>query len=87
MDWRQVEPTEKSALPEHAIGQEETFAELAAALDRLSPAQRRVLLLRYYGSLSFAEIAATMDCPLGTVLSHCHRGLLTLKNLLVETDK
>jgi RNA polymerase sigma-70 factor, ECF subfamily len=86
-DWRQVEPTERARLPEDAIRQEETFSELAATLDRLSAAQRRVLLLRYYGSLSFAEIATIMDCPVGTVLSHCHRGLLTLRSFLVETDK
>jgi len=86
-DWCQVEPTERARLPEEVIKQEETFAELATTLDRLSAVQRRVLLLRYYGSLSFAEIATMMDCPIGTVLSHCHRGLLTLRSLLVETDK
>jgi len=54
-------------------------------LASLSPPQRRALLLRYYGDLSFAEIAAIMGCPLGTALSHCRRGLLKLRELLVET--
>ena len=57
---------------------------LTAVLNRLSSMQRRVLLLRYYGQFSFADIAATIDCPLNTTLSHCRRGLETLRKLLVE---
>jgi len=59
---------------------------LTAALNKLSPAQRRVLLLRYYGQMSFAEIASTIGCPLNTALSHCHRGLEALQALLVEKE-
>ena len=59
---------------------------LAAALDQLSPPQRRVLLLRYYGQFSFAEIAEMIDCPLNTTLSHCRRGLEALRALLVEKE-
>jgi DNA-directed RNA polymerase specialized sigma24 family protein len=40
--------------------------------------------LRYYGDLPFTEIAAMMGCPVNTALSHCHRGLLALRRLLVE---
>lgn len=60
----------------------EAAANLQAALDRLSPAQQRVLLLRYYGQLSFQEIAETLDCPLNTALSHCQRGLKMLRKEL-----
>ena len=55
---------------------------MAEALDQLSVPQRRVLLLRYYGDMSFEEIAATLECPLNTALSHCRRGLLALRRLL-----
>jgi RNA polymerase sigma-70 factor, ECF subfamily len=55
-------------------------------LDRLSPPQRRVLLLRYYGQFTFAEIAEMIDCPLNTTLSHCRRGLEALRALLVEKE-
>jgi RNA polymerase sigma-70 factor (ECF subfamily) len=85
--WKQVEPTERATPPADAMAQEEISRQLAATLDGLSPPQRRVLLLRYYGDLSFAEIAAMMECPINTVLSHCHRGLIELRKLLVETDK
>jgi RNA polymerase sigma-70 factor (ECF subfamily) len=85
--WRQVEPAGRATPPVEVLAREELSRHLAATLDSLSPPQRRVLLLRYYGELSFAEIAAIMECPLGTVLSHCHRGLAALRRLLVEIDK
>jgi DNA-directed RNA polymerase specialized sigma24 family protein len=45
------------------------------------------LLLRYYGQLGFAEIADEIRCPLSTTLSHCRRGLETLRAILVEKPK
>lgn len=70
--------------PLDAILRREAQKQLAAALDGLTEPQRRTLLLRYYGDISFAEIAAVMKCPLSTVLSHCRRGLVALRQLLVE---
>ena len=64
--------------------QSEARRELEAAMELLTAAQRRVLLLRYYGDLSFAEIAETMGCPLSTALSHCRRGLLALRQIIAE---
>jgi len=84
--WKQIEPSERAAAPADTLAQAEAFRQLASTLESLSPPQRRVLLLRYYGELSFAEIAAIMECPVSTALSHCHRGLLTLRKILVETD-
>lgn len=80
--WHEVQPVSRGTAPADSLVQLETNEELTAALDRLSPAQKRVLLLRFFGDLSFAEIAAAMNCPLGTALSHCHRGLLNLRKLL-----
>ena len=60
----------------------EDAALLDAALADLSPFQRRVLLLRYYGQMPFAEIAQSLEMPLGTVLSHCRRGLEQLRKRL-----
>jgi RNA polymerase sigma-70 factor (ECF subfamily) len=63
--------------------QVEEAEQLHLALDRLTPPQQRVLLLRYFGQLSFQEIAAVTECRLSTTLSHCHRGLRALRKLLV----
>jgi RNA polymerase sigma-70 factor, ECF subfamily len=82
--WKLHEPADPAVEPSRKVAMAEQVERLTAALDRLSPVQRRVLLLRYYGQLSFAEIAAAIDCPLNTALSHCRRGLETLRGLLVE---
>jgi RNA polymerase sigma-70 factor, ECF subfamily len=82
--WKLHEPTDKAVEPSQRVAMAEAAERLRAALDRLSPMQRRVLLLRYYGQMGFAEIAVAIDCPLNTTLSHCRRGLETLRELLVE---
>jgi RNA polymerase sigma-70 factor (ECF subfamily) len=91
--WRQIEPVSHVPDPSQAAAQAEAERRLMAALETLTPAQRRVLLLRYYGQLSFSEIAEILNCPLNTALSHCHRGLTALRRVLVhdaaftETDR
>lgn len=82
--WNQVEPASSWAGPDERLTSGEAQAALKLALDALTPAQRRVLLLRYYGGLEFAEIARQCEAPLGTVLSHCRRGLQALRKLLTE---
>jgi RNA polymerase sigma-70 factor (ECF subfamily) len=84
--WKQREPASRAVDPCEAATQAEAASRLTAALDCLSPQQQRVLLLRYYGQLSFAEIAEMVHCPLNTALSHCRRGLMALKKLLVEAS-
>ena len=77
--WSLAEPVDRAASPAQAATNAETAAELTAALKALAPLQRRALLLRYFGQLSFVEIAETIGCPLNTALSHCHRGLQILR--------
>ncbi|WP_433218886.1 SigE family RNA polymerase sigma factor [Dactylosporangium sp. CS-047395] len=55
-----------------------------AALRKLPPRQRAVLLCRYYQDLDVAETAATLGCSQGTVKSQAARGLAKLKELLNE---
>ena len=80
--WREFDPPEGGPPPSRALEVGEANRRLWAALDSLSPSQRRVLLLRYYGELSFAEIAQLVDRPLNTVLSDCRRGLGALRKTL-----
>lgn len=58
---------------------------VAAALKSISPMQRAAIVLRFYEDMSEAEIARTLDRPLGTVKSDLHRGLKKLKPILEET--
>ncbi len=52
---------------------------LVRALASVPPRQRAVLVLRYWEDLSDAEIAATLNCGLGTVRSQASRGLERLR--------
>ena len=86
-EWRQIEPEADEPPPWRALARREAEQQLAAALESLSESQRRILLLRYYGDLEFAEIAEIVAAPLNTVLSHNRRGLLALRRLLTETNE
>jgi RNA polymerase sigma-70 factor, ECF subfamily len=80
--WRSREPTGPALTPHQAAASSEEKALLAEAMERLSVDQQRVLLLRYYGQLSFAEIAQITGNPLNTTVSHCRRGIEALRKLL-----
>jgi RNA polymerase sigma factor (sigma-70 family) len=83
--WHDVEPAAAENSPLDRLVAGDLSGELCGALDRLTEAQKRVLLLRYFGELTFEEIASTLGCPLGTALSHCRRGLAAMrKQLTVE---
>lgn len=53
-----------------------------AALARIPPRQRAVLVLRYYVDLSVAETAAALDCSTGNVKSLTSHGLAALRRML-----
>jgi RNA polymerase sigma-70 factor (sigma-E family) len=58
--------------------------ELFAALRSLPARQRAVLVLRYFGDLSEADVAETLGCSLGTVKSTASRALARLREALEE---
>jgi len=60
-----------------------------SVLQQLSTNQRSCLLLLTLGRFSYKEIAAIMDIPLGTVVTHLARGRARLRRLLMKyaTDK
>lgn len=52
---------------------------MAAALARLSPRQRAVIVLRYYEDLTDAQVAAELGLSAGTVKRHGHDALNRLR--------
>lgn len=52
------------------------------ALERLTDNHRRILMLRYYSDLSYAEIADALDIKLGTVMSRLSRAKRQLMEVL-----
>ncbi|NUR69929.1 MAG: SigE family RNA polymerase sigma factor [Hamadaea sp.] len=56
------------------------------ALRSLPPRTRAVVVLRYLGDMSEAEVAAALGCSLGNVKSHASRGLARLRAVLDPVD-
>ena len=54
-------------------------------LASVSPASREVLVLHYLEELPIAEIASTLDLPIGTVKSRLAYGLRTLRQLVHDS--
>jgi RNA polymerase sigma-70 factor (sigma-E family) len=75
-------PAEPVAPPVTAL---DDHGDLYAALAQLPPRQRAVLVLRYFVDLPEAEVAAALNCSLGTVKSTAARGLARLQQTLRPT--
>jgi RNA polymerase sigma-70 factor (ECF subfamily) len=74
-----VAETSSEGNPERNLWQKELCASLDAGLEALSPVQRAVLVLREVQGLSYKEIAKSVGCSIGTVMSrlfHARRRLL-----------
>jgi DNA-directed RNA polymerase specialized sigma24 family protein len=60
----------------------EPYEELSRALLTLPRRQRAIVVLRHYADLSEKEVAATLDCSVGTVKSQNSRALVRLREAL-----
>lgn len=68
--------------PFEQLSRAEQVDQLRTAIATLPDADQEVLHLRHTAGLSFAQIAETLDQPLGTVLARGHRALGKLKKLM-----
>jgi len=90
--WAAAESTVISGAPSapdqpfDALARAEQVDLLRSAIASLSEADQEILHLRHTAGLSFAEIAQTLDQPLGTVLARGHRALGKLKLLMDPTS-
>jgi RNA polymerase sigma-70 factor (ECF subfamily) len=66
---------------------DELSTDMQWALDQLPEVYRWAVLLADVEELSYQEIAGTMDCPIGTVMSRISRGRRMLGRLLHERRK
>src|SRR5262249_5741969 len=85
-----VQPLEEdnlSAAPEDEDDfTEEDAGQVHAALDRLSPEHREVLVLRFLEGMSYEDIARVTGGQLGTVRSRLHYAKRALRGLLERTN-
>jgi RNA polymerase sigma-70 factor (ECF subfamily) len=73
--------------PEQLLLRNTLDADLRAALDELPDVFRQAVWLRDVEEFSYAEIARTLDVPIGTVMSRISRGRRMLLDQLRRTRK
>ncbi len=61
--------------------------QLERGFQRLTRQQRAVVTLKHYADLSDAEIAASLDLPIGTVKSRLHYAMRALRAALEADDR
>ena len=85
---RELEHAPMLELGDRADGSDALGAndQLMTALAALPLRQRSVLVLRYFLDLPEAEVAAVLQCSLGTVKSTASRGLARLEQTLRATN-
>ena len=69
-------------VPAAGGGDPAVVQQVREALAQIEPDQREIVLLREYQGLSYAEIAAVLKVPVGTVRSRLFRAKLALRDLL-----
>ncbi|MER5931887.1 SigE family RNA polymerase sigma factor [Streptomyces sp. NPDC002054] len=79
--WTPPAPGEMPSAEERVV-LDEAHREVLAALGRLTPRRRQVLVLRYWAELSEAEIADTLGISRGAVKSNASRALDALERIL-----
>lgn len=80
--------TEESLLPspDGVMARLETVEQVRRSLDSLPEEQRRIVRMRIYEGQTFAEIARTLNLPLGTVLTRMRLALRRLADTLKSED-
>lgn len=75
----------ESVSPEEAAGQSELAVAMSAALAKIRPEYREVVVLRYQEGLTQPEIAEILGMPSGTVKTYLHRARKELAEILSES--
>jgi RNA polymerase sigma-70 factor (ECF subfamily) len=80
-------PASADAQPERQAEANERRREMAALVAGLAPRYRVAVTLRHVYELTYPEIAATLEQPVGTVKANVHRGVRILREaLLARSD-
>ena len=70
--------------PDEALSNSELRMKISAALEKISPEHREVVILKDVQGLSYKESADVMECTLGTVMSRLFYARQKLQTLLKD---
>jgi RNA polymerase sigma-70 factor (ECF subfamily) len=84
-----IEPLDRSETnqPGNALSRVEEERRIQAALNRLSPEHRIVLLMKDMEGQKYEAIAEILQVPIGTIRSRLHRARLELRELLQKEEQ
>ena len=85
-DALRVFPDEEAG-PEEGVISEVRREELEAAIGRLSPVHREVLVLIFFNELSYEETAEVLGVPIGTVKSRLSNAKKSLRSQLQNPEE
>lgn len=82
------EPFDASELsqPDQALERADEERRIQAALNRLSPEHRAVLILKDLEDQKYETMAEILQLPIGTIRSRLHRARLELREVLEKTE-
>jgi RNA polymerase sigma factor (sigma-70 family) len=81
------EPRDQSPDPEALAARRQLQALVWQCLQELPPGHREVLVMRDYQDMPYAEIAAALKVPKGTVMSRLHRARRQLHDLVRQRQR
>ena len=73
--------------PLEQLEKEERKRLVRSAIERLSDEHREVIILKNFRGLSYKEIAAALDTPIGTVMSRLYYARRMLKEIILELEQ
>jgi RNA polymerase sigma-70 factor (ECF subfamily) len=73
--------------PDRILAHKELEERVKAAMEKLPPDQKAVLIFREVEGLSYQEIAEAMGCSIGTVMSRLHYGRVKMQEMLRDYVK
>ncbi|NOZ62690.1 MAG: sigma-70 family RNA polymerase sigma factor [Calditrichaeota bacterium] len=80
------EPEDSGANPESHLLNSELSLKIAEAIDKLSPKQRAVFILRHYQGMKLAEIANVLESSEGTIKNYLFRAMQKMKRNLQKYE-
>ena len=78
--------SDNSSDPSVLTAKAEQVEQVRQAINCLPEKQKATLVLAYYQQLSYSEVAAALNCSVGTVKTQMYRAIRTLAKTLPEVD-